>query len=306
MSEILTIQAPAKLNLALAVGPPLENGFHPICSWMVTVDLFDDLEVKRLEPDRLSRYAILWHEEAKRPSEIDWSISKDLAVRAHLALEKRLGRSLPVQLKLDKRIPIGGGLGGGSSDAAATLHAVNQLFELGLSAAELADIGAKLGSDVPFLVHGGSALVEGLGDKLEIHETTPELHAVIACPAAACPTADVYRRFDDLPARPIQDDAVRIFVGSAAKSPQADGPFNDLAEPAIRIAPELKDHLAALTKLAERPAHLSGSGSSIFVLCDDPMHAEFLANAFEEQTQTPTIAVKTIEGLARTPHTIMD
>ena len=134
--------APAKLNLALSVGPPNGQGLHPICSWMVTVDLSDELLVTRLEPDRLSRYAILWHPEAKRQTEIDWSITTDLAVRAHLALEAHVERRLPVQLKLEKRIPVGGGLGGGSSDAATMLLALNELFELGLSSAELAEIGA--------------------------------------------------------------------------------------------------------------------------------------------------------------------
>src|SRR5436190_20490393 len=137
MPASLTVNAPAKLNVALSVGPPRGDGMHPIASWMVTVDLFDELVFTRLDDDRLSRYALLWHKDAKRRSEINWSITKDLAVRAHLALEHHVGRHLPVQLKLEKRIPVGGGLGGGSSDAAATLRAVNELFDLGLSLEEL-------------------------------------------------------------------------------------------------------------------------------------------------------------------------
>ena len=115
----IAVQAPAKLNLALSVGPPDQRGMHPICTWMVTISLCDDLLVTRLDEGRLSRYAILWHPDALRPLEIDWPVPRDLAVRAHLALEQHVGRPLPVQLKLDKRIPVGGGLGGGSSDAAA-------------------------------------------------------------------------------------------------------------------------------------------------------------------------------------------
>ena len=115
MGAALTLPSPAKLNLALAVGPPRPDGLHPICSWMTTIDLADELTITRLPPDRLSRYAILWHAEARRPREIDWSITKDLAVRAHLALERHCERALPLQMKLEKRIPLGSGLGGGSS-----------------------------------------------------------------------------------------------------------------------------------------------------------------------------------------------
>src|SRR5206468_3336755 len=133
MTSGLTVQAPAKLTLALSVGPPDANRMHPIASWMVTVDFHDDLHLLRLPSGSFSRYAILWHKDAKRRSEINWSITKDLAVRAHLALEKYLKRDLPVQLRLEKRIPVGAGLGGGSSDAAAMLRAVNEVFDLGLS-----------------------------------------------------------------------------------------------------------------------------------------------------------------------------
>ena len=125
----IAVEPPAKLNLALAVGRPDGRGMHPICSWMVTISLCDLMVITRLPRDRLSRYAIGWHADAPRPGEIDWPTASDLAVRAHLALERHVKRSLPVQLKLDKRIPVGGGLGGGSSDAAATLRVVNELFE---------------------------------------------------------------------------------------------------------------------------------------------------------------------------------
>ena len=105
--------APAKINLALAVDRARDDGMHPIVSWMTPIGLMDELAVTRLEDDRLSRYAVLWHEDAPVRSAIDWSITSDLAVRAHLALEAHAGRKLPVQMKLEKRIPVGGGLGGG-------------------------------------------------------------------------------------------------------------------------------------------------------------------------------------------------
>jgi 4-diphosphocytidyl-2-C-methyl-D-erythritol kinase len=293
MPEKVTTQAPAKLNLALAVGAREADGMHPICSWMITVDLCDELEVTRLLPDRFSRYAVLWHKDARRRSDIDWSIRTDLAVRAHLALEDRVHRRLPVQMKLEKRIPVGGGLGGGSSDAAAMLHAVNELFELGLASDEMADVAASIGSDVPFLVQGGSAIVEGFGDRLARHDRTPDLHAVIAFPDAECPTGRIYGLFDELAPQPWRGDAVRALTAGMPDAPPPDGLFNDLAQAAIRAAPRLEEDLARLSEIAERPAHVSGSGSCLFVVCDDPLHAEFLAEAVEKACDFPALAVRT-------------
>ena len=291
MPEEVRARAPAKLNLALSVGPPDADGMHPVCTWMVTVDLCDELLVIRLEADRLSRYAIGWHDDAKRPSEIDWSMKRDLAARAHVALENEAGRRLPVHLELQKRIPVGGGLGGGSSDAAAMLRAVNRLFDLGLSIDDLRRIAAGLGSDVPFFVSGGSATIEGLGDRIELHGSVRELHAVVAFPEVPCPTGQVYRAYDELEPRPLRADAVRALAASTgALRPEAI--FNDLAPAAIRLAPTLERHRREVAEVTERTAHVAGSGSSIFVLCDDPLHAEALADAVERKLGLPAVAVR--------------
>lgn len=291
MGPSLLARAPAKLNLALSVGPPGADRMHPICSWMVTLDLHDDLTLTRLPEESLSRYAILWHADALRRTDIDWSITKDLAVRAHLALERAIDRALPLQLKLEKRIPVGGGLGGGSSNAAAMLHGVNRLFELGLSDDELATIAGPLGSDVAFLVHGGSAIVEGLGERIERHAEPPELDVVLAFPSVACPTGPVYGAFDARDGARLDAARVRALVGRRVAP---DACFNDLALPACDVAPTLRDDLDDLAELAERPAHVSGSGSTIFVVCDDPLHAEALATAVRERLKLPALATKAI------------
>ena len=295
MPEKITISAPAKLNLALSVGSPNADGMHPICSWMVTVDLFDELELTRLENDRFSRYGIIWHAEAKRRSGINWPITTDLAVRAHLALEDRFRRRLPLQLKLEKRIPVGGGLGGGSSNAAAMLLAVNRLFELGLSVEELAGIAEGLGADVPFLVRGGSAIVEGLGQKLHHHDHPPDLHAVLAFPEALCPTGAVYCAFDELGSGNLQAEAVRLLSGSPL---QAGMLFNDLTAAAIRVTPALKRDLERVGELAERPVFVSGSGSSIFIICDEPIHAQAMAEEIEFRLHLPALAVRAVASTA--------
>jgi 4-diphosphocytidyl-2-C-methyl-D-erythritol kinase len=308
--------APAKLNLALAVGKAdasggTGGGFHPICSWMVTIDLYDELLLTRLEDDRLSRYAILWHEEAKRRSDIDWSITSDLTVRAHLALEKRAGRRLPVQMKLEKRIPVGGGLGGGSADAAAMLLAVNELFDLGLPLEDLAEAGGEVGSDVPFFIYGGSAIVRGHGQSITRHEQPPAIHAAVVFPDVQCATGRVYRLFDELHAggaAPLREDAVLRLAAGHGRRPamRPDAMFNDLTRAAIRAAPELEGHLARIGALAERPAHITGSGSAMFVLCDDSMHAEHLAAAIEREAGLPAVAVKSVTApVATSPTTAL-
>ncbi|MCP4937737.1 MAG: hypothetical protein GY921_01005, partial [Phycisphaeraceae bacterium] len=198
MRERLRARGAAKLNLALSVGGPDADGMHPIASWMTSVDLYDELDLVRLPVGYPSRYAINWHEDARRRSDIDWSVSKDLAVLAHDALERRVGRALAVQARIEKRIPVGGGLGGGSADAAVMLHALNRLFQLDLSTETLAEVGGPLGSDVAFQVHGGAAVVAGLGERVELHEPPADLHAVLVLPETSCPTGPVYRRFDDL------------------------------------------------------------------------------------------------------------
>lgn len=277
----ITLEAPAKLNVALSVGPPEQSGMHPIISWMVTVDLLDEVEVTRLDAGDLSRYAILWHDEAPHRSDIDWPITSDLCVRAHHLLEEHVGSPLPLQMKLTKRIPVGGGLGGGSSDAAAMLHAVNALFDLGLSRRDLAGLGATLGSDVPFLVDGGSAIVSGLGEAIEPQADLPEVHAVLVFPGVACPTHDVYRTFDELGPGSLRADAIAELARSGRPASMA--PFNDLAVAAHRVAPTMTTVAAAIEPIAERSVHVTGSGSTLFVLCDDSLHAEALARALGER-----------------------
>lgn len=217
-------RAYAKVNLALGVGPPLpasagpKAGFHPICSWFACVSLWEDLELEALPAGAHSEYRIHWAEDAPRPSPIDWPIEKDLAVRAHRALEAHIGASLPVRMNLRKRIPVGGGLGGGSSDAAAMLLALTRLFRLTIPVSALHDLSRPLGSDIAFFLdeagpaaeaslspHASDnpeapprpAIVSGLGDRIE---RIPRAHAhmLLIVPSFGCPTGPVYRAFDSL------------------------------------------------------------------------------------------------------------
>ncbi|MEM1165461.1 MAG: hypothetical protein AAGI30_04140 [Planctomycetota bacterium] len=292
----VTRVASAKLNLALAVGRPTPetDGYHPIASWMVRVDLADDLTVTRLDDDRFSRYAIQWAADAPVRSPIDWSITKDLAVRAHLMLEHRAGRKLPVQLRLDKRIPVGGGLGGASADAAAMLLAVNELHALGLSLDELASVGAQLGSDVPFCLGQAPAFVSGLGERIR---PSPSVRAdvLLVLPDFGCPTGRVYAEFDEAPSPALRTDEIEAMA--AAGTVDADLLFNDLADPAQRVAPRLGRVLEVLHDVSDGlGAHVTGSGSTCFVVCPDgPDQARMIGDDVEaELGDVRTVATRIV------------
>lgn len=269
---VLKLSAPAKVNLALAVGPPRpSDGYHPICSWMCPISLADDLTLTRLEDDRLSRYAIVWHQDAPRPSPIDWSITRDLGVCAHQLLEKEAARPLPLQMKLEKRVPVGGGLGGGSSDAAAVLLGVRALFELDIPDARLLELAMSLGSDVAFFLSPRPSIVEGLGERL-----TPaphvSAHALLIIPEFGCPTGAVYKAFDADPPAALDDRRVHALASAARIDTHA--LFNDLASPAERVAPALAPLRARAADAIAHPVHVTGSGSTLFAVFESAADAE--------------------------------
>ncbi|MDP7008195.1 MAG: hypothetical protein QGI78_01335 [Phycisphaerales bacterium] len=280
MRQTLKRSAHAKINLSLSVGAPLEsrNMLHPIASWMSTIDLCDEITVTRLDEGDLSRYAIVWHEEALQTTPIDWPITSDLAVRAHRFLEAEVGHTLPVQLKLEKRIPLGAGLGGGSSDAAAMLQAVAVLFDLDV---DLHKIAASLGSDVTFLLTGGSSIVGGVGDELSGFDP-PDLPIVLVIPPYGCATGEVYDAFDELQQGKLDLD--RVCRGEF---------FNDLTLAATEVATCLAKDMERIETLVKEKVHLSGSGSSMFVICDTTTHAETLAQMIQETTGLVAIATHT-------------
>lgn len=258
------MRALAKLNLSLAVGPAIKGGprkgFHPIASLFAPIDLADEVEV--VEGGR--GLDVAWADDAPRPTPIDWAAEKDLAMRALAALESRAGRRLGVGLRVRKRIPVGGGVGGGSSDAAAALVAVNDACGLGLTRADLRQIGATLGSDVAFFVDdtdpARAAVVTGLGEVIE-RVTIPfasELSPVLIVPAFGCPTGEVYRAFDRAPTRSVDEARVR--------RADPEDLFNDLLAAAELVRPELAAVRAKAGGGCGRKVYLTGSGSCLFVL----------------------------------------
>ncbi|MBO6512332.1 MAG: 4-(cytidine 5'-diphospho)-2-C-methyl-D-erythritol kinase [Phycisphaerales bacterium] len=269
MPNSRTIQTHAKINLILKVAPPNEQGLHPIRSWMHPIDLSDRLSVT--QTDSATSFTVQWDTGAP----VDWPIESDLIYKAHQAMQSHLDRSLPIHAQLTKSIPAGGGLGGGSSNAAGMLLLLNDLFDLKLSEPELQSIAHSIGTDIPFFLdlemHRSGrpprpAIVSGVGDSIQrIQPAESELTLLV--PPFGCPTGPVYRAFDRLlpseTERSVQDQDLDSIAHKAVIDDT--DLSNDLMIPATIEVPELATLLNTLRRL-ELPAHLSGSGSTLFML----------------------------------------
>lgn len=262
-------RAHAKLNLALAVGPARAQdphaGYHPIASWMHAVDLCDAVTLSHAAR---TTYDLAWDDGRA----LSWPAESDLSVRAHRAAEALAGRPLPVTLRVRKSIPAGGGMGGGSADAACVLLALRDLFGLDLDGPSLLAAAHALGTDVPFFLDPTAwdaeqpprpAIVTGLGDRIERAPRRAD-PVTLVLPPFGCPTGAVYQAYD---ARPGPCDEARVRA-------LADGPidpsklFNELAAPAEHAEPRLGALRRAVSEAIGVPVLVSGSGSTLFCFAD--------------------------------------
>jgi 4-diphosphocytidyl-2-C-methyl-D-erythritol kinase len=268
--DSLVLHAPAKLNLALAVEAPQpagtpRAGWHRIASWMHPVALGGSVSLRKAGTLSIS---MDWSAQVPWKSPIDWPLGSDLVVRAHKLMEAQAGRRLAVSIVVTKGTPVGGGMGGGSSEAAATLAGLNQLFGLGISPEQLAELAGKLGSDVAFFLpdeRGGhrAAVVSGFGDQIE-RVPGRQSGVVLVVPRFGCSTPAVYKAFDR--AVPGEFAAQRVReMAMAAPDPEA--LFNDLTQAACVVEPRIAGLMKAVERVAQRPVHMTGSGSVLFVLC---------------------------------------
>ena len=294
--DAVELTCPAKVNLALSVASPMESGLHPIASWMVAVCFGDRLSIEGSDA-ACSTYDIRFDPGAPAGGHVDWPSEHDLSCRAHRLLEQRAGRSLPVSLRLRKNIPVGAGLGGGSSNAAATLVALNRRFELGFDRDELVRLGQHLGSDVGFLVCAvlgqPSVIVSGCGERLEPVAHADTMHLALVFPPLACPTPDVYRQFDVMNVAPNAQPDIAA-VRSLADPDGSMALFNDLAEAACVVRPQLRQYRSLLERAVRQPVHVTGSGAAMFVLASSAEEAALLADKATAATGMPAVATRTM------------
>ena len=266
----VTIRAPAKLNLSLAVLERRTDGFHEIESLMVPVDLADTLSVTAAgSPGIRLRVRFAGPLATPRGRVLARDVPADatnLVVRAAAALAAEAGIEPALDIELVKRIPSGAGLGGGSSDAAAVLAATAEAWGLDWPRERLAAIGARIGSDVPWFFAGAAAIAAGRGERILPVAPLGPLFAVIACPSEGLSTAAVYRAC--VPSRAGAGAAAALARALAAGDLAAAGPLvhNDLEPPARTLAPDVERLLADMARAGGFCPRLTGSGSACFTL----------------------------------------
>lgn len=263
--------APAKVNLFLHVGPPDRDGYHPLASLVAFADLGD--RVAMASSDRLS-LAVEGEFAAGLEGQGD-----NLILRALRALGAAAGiGEPPLAVKLDKRLPIAAGLGGGSSDAGAALKLARDFLGLDLDDDALAAIAAGIGADGPMCLHARPAWAEGRGDRLTPEPRLPPLPALLINPGVASPTGEVYRAYDrgppataDRPSPPADWRLPTVIDWLARQR-------NDLQDPARARTPAIGDALAAAAALPEvRLTRMSGSGATVFALFETAAAAGWAA-----------------------------
>ena len=279
MLASVTVRAPAKVNLALSVGPVRDDGFHDLATVFHAVSVYDDLVATPLAPGSGVQIAVEGEQIDGVPLDGD-----NIAAKAVLALTE-LGGSPDVSLTIRKGIPVAGGMAGGSADAAAALVAIDALFELGLGRDELHRVAATLGSDVPFALHGGTALGSDTGTTLTTAMVRGVYHWVIVLSEQGLSTPLVYRECDRLRAgRVVPDPEVAdglmaaLRAGDAASLGKA--LHNDLQPAAMSLRPHLAQVLSVGHEYGALGGIVSGSGPTCAFLARDDEHALDLAVAF--------------------------
>jgi len=265
--------APAKLNLMLRVVGRRPDGYHLLQTVFQFVDLMDELTFQVRTDGMLRRLNPI-------PGVAE---DRDLVVRAARLLQRATGTTLGADIGLEKRIPLGGGLGGGSSDAATTLVALNRLWGCELGASQLAELGLRLGADVPIFVHGRAAWAEGVGEQLsDVAPSTP-VYALLA-PSVQVDTASVFQDPE------LTRDSARITIRDFLAGEQR----NDCLSVVRRRHPEIEQAFNWLS--ARASARLTGTGACLFASCSDRAEAQVLL-----QDRPPRTDGFVVQGMNRSP-----
>ncbi|MBM4127232.1 MAG: 4-(cytidine 5'-diphospho)-2-C-methyl-D-erythritol kinase [Nitrospira sp.] len=290
-ASAITVRAPAKSNLILRVLDRRADGFHNLWSVMQTVGLEDDITI-RLSQD---------HADIKLQCDVP-SLSTDqtnLVIRAAAAVLRRYERTLGMDIALTKRIPMGAGLGGGSSDAAATIIGLNRLLNLGWSAMEMAQVGQALGSDVPFFFFAPSAVVTGRGEHVSPVRLKGSRWIVLVNPGFSVETKWAYQELSSTRA---QVPALSHHQAALDREREISwdqivhAAENDFETPVFAAHPDLRAIKQDLITQGADMALLSGSGATVFGVFRDEARAKHAHAHFQQRPQYRVFVVPTASG----------
>lgn len=283
----LTVPAFAKINWSLRVLGQRDDGYHEIDTVLQTVSLHDTITLEESNDDGTR----LWCDDVSVPAD-----KTNLVWRAAAALSERYSITRGVKIRLVKRVPAEAGLGGGSSDAAATLIALAHLWKIKASPDNLIKIAESLGSDVPFFLGGGTARATGRGTLIKLLGDSPQKHLLIIKPNASISTAKAYRTLNR--AALTSSNPKPILFRSQASDVSASIDLNDLQndfEPvALKQETEIETAKNALLKSGARAAMLSGSGAAVFGIFDNQNAQERAIQAIELETGWRAFPCKTV------------
>ncbi len=253
----IKVCAHAKINLFLEVLGLRNDGYHEVETVLQSIELNDTLFFSVSE-----RIEIIYKPPVAIPPD------KDLILKAVGLLKKETGISENISVKVEKRIPLGAGMGGGSADAAATLVALNKLWDLNLPIAYLKELGEKLGADVPFFLHGGTMLAQGKGEKLKSIPSLPFCYIVIVKPALSISTEEAYRLIDRPEGIPKKVLPMIEALATGSLENINSNLYNVFEEAVFRRYPELKELTHKMLEAGAKGSLLTGSGSAVFALAD--------------------------------------
>lgn len=267
----ISVKAPAKINLTLDVLAKRPDGYHEVEMVMTTVDLADRVDLTLREDGEIT----LDCSASFVPDDI-----RNHAYKAAVLLKERYQVRQGVRLYIDKQIPVAAGLAGGSSDAAATLRGLNQLWNLGLTVDELAEIGAEIGSDVPFCVYGGTALAKGRGEQITHLETPAPCWVILAKPPIGVSTPDVYGnlRVDKIDNHPDTKQMLRAVSGQDF-SLMCQSLGNVLENVTLSLYPQVRQIKELMIASGADGVLMSGSGPTVFALVQKEAKVHRIYNA---------------------------
>jgi 4-diphosphocytidyl-2-C-methyl-D-erythritol kinase len=258
MHKLLEIKAPAKINIGLNIGRKRPDGFHEIETFMQTVDLSDYIAISDTDEFQF------------KTSGYEFPVDEEnICVRAYKLFASRIGYAPKVAIELKKNIPVGAGLGGGSSDAAAVIKGLNIYTESGLSDRELADMGSSIGSDIPFFLSAprGSAFCTGRGDLVKPMKPVWIGYAVIAFTGVHISTAEAYKRIDENLTNLKKNVNLKRYIAHHFPAKKGLNKFkNDFSEIVFNWYSELEEIALLFTRAGAEYSNLSGSGSAVFGL----------------------------------------